>query len=164
MYLVEGEQVGKGLAAVLQLQQGCLGTLLLQRALPGLVQGHHAVGMAAPLLQHLLKQRLVPDMQAASTQPYTTINQVHAALAQQGSLDSDHGRHNSKKLRLPSEVSYCYPRIAFAACPILPMLGVQVSKTLPTWMWLGDTVSVQPGMKEVAGMLQAFDVTMCDQL
>ena len=79
MYLVEGEQAGKGLAAVLQLQQGCICPLLLPGALPGLVQSHHRIAVAAPLLQHLLEQRLVPHMQAAATQPCTI--RVCAALS-----------------------------------------------------------------------------------
>lgn len=71
MYLVEGEQAGKGLAALLQLAQGCICPLLLQGALAGLVHGHHTIGVAAPLLEQLLEEGLVPDMQAAAAQPCT---------------------------------------------------------------------------------------------
>ena len=69
--LVEGEQASKGLAALLQLVEGCICPLLLQGPLAGLVQGYNAVGVAAPLLKQLLEEGLVPHMQAAATQPYT---------------------------------------------------------------------------------------------
>lgn len=69
MYLVEGEQASKGFAALLQLAKGCIRPLLLQGALAGLVQGHHTVGMAAPLLKQLLEEGLIPHMQAAAIQP-----------------------------------------------------------------------------------------------
>ena len=136
VYLVEGEQAGKGLAAVLKLQQGCAGTLLLQRALPGLVKGQHGVGMAGPLLHHLLEQRLVPDMQAASTQPCTTTQQRHAALAQQGSLPSPSTclglMHSSTAFCCHSSSHCIFLKIGFAG-----VRSAGLCKTLPTDSSLG---------------------------
>ena len=66
--------MGESFAAVLQLLQGQVHGLLLQGALPALVQRHHTASMTRPLLQQLLRQGLVPHMQAAAAQACSTMH------------------------------------------------------------------------------------------
>ena len=54
MSLVEVEQAGESLATLLQLLQCSINSLLLQGALPGLVQSYDTGSVSSPLVQQVL--------------------------------------------------------------------------------------------------------------